>query len=73
MFCKPPVKFTRQGRHSGGVICLVKNVFVPYVRKLDIECGNCIMLIIDKSVFGLPKDVCMRLCATRGFTLLQLL
>ena len=30
---------------------------VPYVRKLDIECGNCIMFITDKSVFGLPKDV----------------
>ena len=57
VFGKPAVKFTRQSRHSGGVICLVKNVFVPYVRKLDIECGNCIMLIIDKSVFGLPKDV----------------
>ena len=73
VFCKPAVKFTRQGRHSGGVICLVKNVFVPYVRKLDIECGNCVMLITDKSVFGLSKDVCMRLCSTRGFTLLQLL
>ena len=24
VFCKPAVKFTRQGRHSGGVICLVK-------------------------------------------------
>ena len=62
VFCKPAVKFTRQGRHSGGVICLVKNIFVPYVSKLDIECGNCIMLIIDKSVFGLPKDV-LYVCA----------
>ena len=24
VFGKPAVKFTRQGRHSGGVICLVK-------------------------------------------------
>ena len=24
VYCKPAVKFTRQGRHSGGVICLVK-------------------------------------------------
>ena len=63
VFCKPAVKFTRQGRHSGDVICLVKSVFVPYVRKLDIECGNCIMLIIDKSVFGLPKDV-LYVCAS---------
>ena len=31
--------------------------FRTLLRKLDIECGNCIMLIIDKSVFGLPKDV----------------
>jgi len=63
VFCKPAVNFTRQGRHSGDVICLVKSVFVPYVRKLDIECGNCIMLIIDKSVFGLPKDV-LCVCAS---------
>ena len=63
VFSKPAVKFTRQGRHSGGVICLVKNVFVPYVRKLDIECGNWVMLITDKSVFGLPKDV-LCVCAS---------
>ena len=40
--------------------------FRTLLRKLDIQCGNCIMLIIDKSVFGLPKDVCMLLCSTRG-------
>ena len=34
VFCKPAVKFTRQGRCSGGVICLVKNVFAPYVLSL---------------------------------------
>ncbi|WP_419607807.1 hypothetical protein, partial [Thiolapillus sp.] len=62
VFCKPAVKFTRQGRCSGGVICLVKNVFAPYVRKLDIDCGNFILLIIDKSVFGLQKDV-LYVCA----------
>ena len=30
-----------------------KKVFAPYNRKLDVECGNFILLIIDKSVFGL--------------------
>ena len=44
------------------MICLVKNVFAPYVRKLDIDCGNFILLIIDKSVFGLQKDV-LYVCA----------
>ena len=29
VFCKPAVKFTRQGRCSGGVICLVKMVLHP--------------------------------------------
>ena len=48
VYCKPAVKFTRQSRHSGGVICLVKKKNVPYY---------CIMFIINKRMFGRPKDV----------------
>ena len=51
-----------------------ENGFAPYVRKLDVDCGNFILLIIDKSVFGLQKDV-LYVCAyvpTRGLALLQL-
>ena len=60
VFCQRTVKFTRQGRCSGGVICLAKNVFAPHVRELDFKCGTVIWLMIDESVFGLQKNV---LCA----------
>ena len=36
--------------------------FCTLLRKLDFDCGNFILLIIDKSVFGLQKDV-LYLCA----------
>ena len=66
VFCKPAVKFTRQGRHSGGVICLVER------KKLYLIIVLCLLLInVCRPIKGCI--VCVRLCFTRGFTLLQLL
>ena len=42
VFCQRTVKFTRQGRCSGGVVCLAKNVFAPHVCELDFKCGTVI-------------------------------
>ena len=40
VFCKPAVKLTKQGRKSGGVLCLVKNELVPYVREIKCDRGH---------------------------------
>ena len=35
VYCKPAVKLSNQGRHSGGILCLIRNSLVPFVRKLN--------------------------------------
>ena len=35
VYCKPAVKLSKQGRHSGGILCLIRNSLVPFVRKLN--------------------------------------
>ena len=42
-YCKPAVKLTRQGRQSGGVVCLVKREFVPHVWDIKCNHGNFFM------------------------------
>ena len=37
VFRKPAVKLTKQGRKSGGVLCLIKNELVPYVREIKCD------------------------------------
>ena len=40
VFCKPAVKLTKQGRKSGGVLCLIKNELVPYVTEIKCDRGH---------------------------------
>jgi exonuclease III len=57
IFTKPALKFTRQGRHSGGIICLVRKSLLPYFKKLECSCHNHILFVFDKKLFGINKDV----------------
>ena len=43
---------SKQGRHSGSVVCLIRNEYAPYVRKLDVEYSNIMVFLIDKELFG---------------------
>lgn len=52
VFCKPAVKLTRQGRRSGGVVCLIKNDYVSFVSELKCDQDNVLCFLIDKSLFG---------------------
>eukprot|EP00745_Piridium_sociabile_P008281 TRINITY_DN15544_c0_g1_i8.p2 TRINITY_DN15544_c0_g1~~TRINITY_DN15544_c0_g1_i8.p2 ORF type:complete len:254 (+),score=4.10 TRINITY_DN15544_c0_g1_i8:1461-2222(+) len=56
-FCIPAVKFTTQGRRSGGLLCLIKNDFLPYVKKVNIKSSVCGAFIISRQLFGFDKDV----------------
>ena len=62
VFCKPAVKFTKQGRKSGGVLCLIKNELVPYVREIKCDRGHFLCFLLDKRLFGFNRDV-VYMCA----------
>eukprot|EP00745_Piridium_sociabile_P037377 TRINITY_DN67893_c0_g2_i6.p1 TRINITY_DN67893_c0_g2~~TRINITY_DN67893_c0_g2_i6.p1 ORF type:complete len:219 (-),score=13.44 TRINITY_DN67893_c0_g2_i6:162-818(-) len=61
-FCKSAVKLTRQGRRSGGVICLVKNELSAFVKTIDVNHSNLCSFLIDKSLFGTDKDILYFCC-----------
>ena len=62
VFCKPAVKLTKQGRKSGGVLCLIKNELVPYVREIKCDRGHFLCFLLDKRLFGFNSDV-VYMCA----------
>ena len=53
----PAVKLSREGRPSGGIVCLIKKEYAKYVTKLNVSKGHFLMFLIDKSLFNLTKDV----------------
>ena len=57
MFTKPAVKFCKQGRYAGDTACLLRKEYISYVRELDVACPNFLLLLIDKDMFGVMKDI----------------
>ena len=57
IFNQPATKLSKQGRPSGGVLCLVRKCFAEHVKRVDINLGNAVFILIDKTIFGLDKDV----------------
>ena len=56
-FCSPAVKLTKQGRRSGGIVCLIKNELSSFVELLDVKIPNICAFVIGKDLFGIDKDV----------------
>jgi len=57
-FVKPSIDLGRGGRHSGGVICLIRSSLVKYVRQNTNNAnGNFLSFIIDKQLFDCLTDV----------------
>jgi exonuclease III len=62
-FSAPAKKISRQGRHSGGVLVLIKNNLSKFVKEIKLDySSNIIALQIDKTVFNLNKDVIVVAC-----------
>lgn len=61
-FLTPAIKLSHQGRPSGGVMILVRQCFEHKVKHIASDCDNLVTLLVDKSVFGSARDLC--LCAT---------
>ena len=57
-FWKPAVKFTKHGRRSGGIVCLIRLEYMPFVKYSEMsKYKNCCVFLIDKKLFGTDKDV----------------
>ena len=56
-FVKPALKLTERGRRSGGVVCLIRNSLLPYVKQLHCEHNQVLAFLLDKTFFGFPKDM----------------
>ena len=61
-FYAPSVKWTRDGRPSGGVLCLIRQELLPFVKQVKVNVGNVLLFIIDKSLFGIDKDLLYVCC-----------
>ena len=57
VFCQPATKLTARGRPSGGVVCLIKNHLMPFIRQLEVKVGNFLLFDVNKQVFGTDKNV----------------
>jgi hypothetical protein len=57
VFCKPALKLSKQGRHSGGVVCLIKKDICKYVKQIITTVHNMFVFLCDKCIFGTEKDV----------------
>ena len=57
VFCQPATKLTARGRPSGGVVCLIKNHLMPFVRQLEVKVGNFLLFDVNKQLFGTDKNV----------------
>ena len=57
VYRKPAAKLSKQGRHSGGILCLIRNSLVPFVRKLNSDNDLFIFFLLDKALLGITKDV----------------
>lgn len=62
LFCKSSVKLSDAGRPSGGVVCMIKNDYVPFVKEIRVDVGFFLLFIIDKYLFGLDRDM-LYVCA----------
>ena len=57
-FFKPASKLSKPGRLSGGIVCLVRTCFLPFIKHSDTKSyKNCCVFLMDKSLFGTIKDV----------------
>ena len=62
VYCKPAVKLTRQGRRSGGVMCLVRKELATHIRELNCDSGNFLCFLLNKNMLQLDRDV-VYMCA----------
>ena len=61
-FHAPAKKLSHHGRWSGGVLLLVKKKFSQYIKQIQIECNNALVIKLDKCLFNTDKDILLVAC-----------
>ena len=61
-FAAQAKKLSTQGRNSGGVLLLIRQSLSAFVKKLEVDCENTVVVKIDRCVFNLDKDVLLIAC-----------
>lgn len=56
-FVAPAKKLSHHGRKSGGVIVLVRNVFLRFVKQVEVKYDNVIVLEVAKELLGSDSNV----------------
>ena len=56
-FVTPANKFSHHRRRSGGVIILVRNVLMRFVKQIEVDYDNVIILEVSKEFFGTDANV----------------
>ena len=56
-FVSPAKKLSHHGRRSGGVIVLVRNVLMRYVKQIEVDYDNVIILEVSKELLGTDANV----------------
>ena len=59
-FVCPAVKFSYQGRRSGGVIVMVKKHISKFVERIGVQCNNVIVLKLSRTLLH-TEDDCLHL------------
>ena len=62
IFTSKASKLSHHGRHSGGVIVLIKKTLSPFVKQITVSIEHTIVVKLDKTYFGTAKDV-MCICS----------
>ena len=60
--CVPAVKLSTRGRRSGGLICLIKNEFFPFLEQVSVKSNMFCAFIMKKEIFGALKDILLVTC-----------
>ena len=46
VFTKPAITFSKQGRYAGGIVCLLREEYISYVRELDVACSIFFLFVV---------------------------
>jgi hypothetical protein len=55
--CSPAVKLTKMGRHSGGLVLLIRKSLSEFVQTVETKCEDILCSRSSKQLFGCEKDV----------------
>lgn len=56
-FISPAIKLSDRGRRSGGIICLVKESVLNFIKPIECSYDNMLVFKLDRELFSTEKDI----------------